>query len=155
MSEHPITKRFRAWLSSVADQLGCGVIDPGNLKHRCEFSFGHDGKHDFEKDSLPQIRIRVRDQPISKADRVGSWTKLNGTWCVRIAGGFQPGDVVRVRNKNGEVLPVVLGEYFGKNTFAFAGRIYDDEERKLLTGRATIEHAPVDLQVLRAPFRFH
>jgi hypothetical protein len=49
----------------------------------------------------------------------------------------------------------VLGEYFGKNTFAFAGRIYDDEERKLLTGRATIEHAPVDLQVLRAPFRFH
>ena len=83
MSEHPITKRFRAWLSSVADQLGCGVIDPGNLKHRCEFSFGHDGKHDFEKDSLPQIRIRVRDQPISKADRVGSWTKLNGTWCVQ------------------------------------------------------------------------
>ena len=61
---------------------------------------------------------------------------------------------MRVRNKNGEVLPVVLGEYFGKNTFAFAG-IYDDEERKLLTGRATIEHAPVDLQVLRAPFRFH
>lgn len=119
-----LRKRFRAF--AVAN-FGCDVVNPANLLERCEHAVGHDGRHSWEA-----IKIKVLSRiEYENRERIGTWTKINGLWCVRASGTRQqprkPGDMVRVRAKDGTLTTVSLGEKVANGVFTYHP-VYAEED---------------------------
>jgi hypothetical protein len=118
-----LRKRFREF---AAENFGCGVVNPANLSEKCEHAFRHDGHHSWD---LPAIKV-LSSLESENAERLGTWTMVNGLWCVRASGTRRaprkPGDVVRVQSKDGKLTTVRLGEKVSAGIFTYHPTYADD-----------------------------
>ena len=115
---HPITKKFQRWMQSVADQIGCDVINPKNWKARCDFSFGHSGAHSWaEPEAEDPFGAEPEPEQRSPIISRGTWTRVDDQWFVHARVNAKAGDFADVRSKDGTVTRVILGEKISRNVF--------------------------------------